>query len=113
MQNFQQPGEVVTMAAPYDRTSGQGALIGHLFGVAVSTVLNGVVGEFKTTGVFTLAKTSAQAWTVGALLYWDDTNKLVTNSSNSAANFLIGCAYAAAANPSATGIVRLNGTASA
>ena len=45
-------------------------------------VANAATGEFKTTGVFDMAKTSAQAWTVGALIYWDDTNKVATNSSN-------------------------------
>ncbi len=57
-------------------------------------------------GVFTLAKNSAEAWTVGELLYWDDPNKVVTATSTS--NKLIGVAYSVAANPSSTGNVRLN-----
>ena len=57
-------------------------------------------------GVFTLAKNSAEAWTVGELLYWDDTNKVVTATSTG--HKLIGVAYAVAANPSSTGQVRLN-----
>jgi predicted RecA/RadA family phage recombinase len=109
MQNFVQEGDVVTLTAPYARSSGQGALVGSIFGVAVADVANGASGEFKTKGVFDLAKTSAQAWTFGALLYWDDTNKVVTNTSNTGANKLIGVAMAVAANPSSTGRVRLNG----
>jgi predicted RecA/RadA family phage recombinase len=111
MNNYIQPGDVMTLTAPYTRTSGQGALVGHLFGVATKDVASGAAGEFMTRGVHTLAKTSAQAWTVGALIYWDDTNKVCTTSSASGANFLIGCATAVAANPSSTGTVRLNGAA--
>lgn len=58
-------------------------------------------------GVFDLPKTSAQAWTVGAKIYWDSANGLATTTASG--NSLIGTALAAAANPSATGRVRLNG----
>jgi predicted RecA/RadA family phage recombinase len=51
---------------------------------------------------------SAQAWTAGALVYWDDTAKLFTTTSTS--NTLAGVAVAIAANPTATGRVRLNGS---
>lgn len=107
MNNYIQPGEVLTLAAPYDRTSGQGALVGSIFGVAVSDVLSGVDGEFRTVGVFDLTKTSAQAWTQGQKIYWDNGNKRC--DSDSTVGQLIGVATAAAANPSSTGTVRLNG----
>jgi predicted RecA/RadA family phage recombinase len=58
------------------------------------------------TGVFDLATVSAQAWTAGVLIYWDNTAKNTTTVSTS--NKLIGVAAAAAANPSSTGRVRLN-----
>lgn len=110
--NFVQPGDVITVAAPYDRTAGQGALIGTLFGVAQATVLSGATGQFMVTGVHSgIAKLSAQAWTVGALIYWDDTNKHCTTVASG--NTPIGCAAVAAANPSSTGSVRLNGAAAA
>jgi predicted RecA/RadA family phage recombinase len=56
-----------------------------------------------------LAKVSAQAWTEGAKIYWDDTAKNFTTTSGG--NTLAGVAAAAAANPSATGKVRLDGVA--
>ena len=59
-------------------------------------------------GVFDLPKTSAQAWTAGAPIYWDPAEAEATSAAD-AGNVLIGCAAAAAANPSATGRVRLNG----
>ena len=68
-----------------------------------------VNGTFQITGVVTIKKTSAQAWTQGALIYWDNTAKEATTTSTS--NTRIGCALVAAANPSATGTVRLNGIA--
>jgi predicted RecA/RadA family phage recombinase len=63
--------------------------------------------EIKMRGVFELPKTSAQAWTVGATIYWDGSG--ATTSDGSGSNVLIGKALAVAANPSGTCIVRLNG----
>lgn len=100
-------GDILTLTAPYAVTSGGGALVGSIFGVATTTVASGAQAEFVTEGAFTLSKTSAQAWTVGQLIYWDDTNKVATSTSTS--NKLIGVAMTIAANPSGTGDVRLNG----
>lgn len=108
MKNFIQDGDVLTLAAPYDRLSGEGALIGSIFGVAAVDVLSTKNGQFKTKGVFSLKKTSAQAWTQGAKIYWDNTAKEATNVATG--NTPIGVATEAAANPSATGKVRLNGS---
>src|SRR5665213_3870397 len=83
MKNFIQPGETVTFAAPYDRLSGQGALIGTIFGVAQEDVLNTVRAPFCIEGVFELAKADSQAWTEGAKIYWDDTNKVCTTPAMS------------------------------
>jgi predicted RecA/RadA family phage recombinase len=107
MKNFVQPGDTMTLTAPYARNSGEGALVGSIFGVACTDMDNAANGEFATRGVYELAKTSAQAWTQGALIYWDDTNKVCTTTSSG--NKLIGAAADAAENPSSTGLVRLNG----
>ena len=108
MRNYVQPGDMLTFAAPYDVNGGAGALVGSCFGVAACTAASGAEVELATTGVFDLSKVSAQAWTAGALIYWDDTAKLCTTTSTS--NKLIGIAAKAAANPSSTGRVRLNGS---
>jgi len=105
--NFKEEGEVLVLTAPYVRTSGQGALIGALFGVALVDVASGSDASFAIEGVFELNKTSAQAWTQGAKIYWDNTAKECTTTATS--NTLIGNAIAAAANPSSVGLVRLNG----
>jgi predicted RecA/RadA family phage recombinase len=104
--NWVQPGDVVTVAAPYDVLSGGGCLVGNLFGVAAYDALEGAEVELNMTGVFDLAKVSAQAWTVGAIIYWDDDEGHCTTTAST--NKAIGLAVADAADPSATGRVRLN-----
>jgi predicted RecA/RadA family phage recombinase len=105
MRNFIQTGDIVTVAAPAAVSSGDGVLVGTLFGIATTDADSGADVVIKTTGVFELPKTSAQAWTVGAAIYWDADDKVATTTSTD--NTLIGKALAIANNPSATGIVRL------
>jgi predicted RecA/RadA family phage recombinase len=107
MNNYSQPGATLTLTAPYQRNAGEGALVGSIFAVAAETVANGMPGEFRTEGVFDLAKTSAQAWTQGQRIHWDNSNKRC--DSDSTVGPLIGCATEAAANPSSTGKVKLLG----
>lgn len=92
MKNYVAEGDIITLTAPYARLSGEGALVGSIFGVAVADVANGADGEFKTEGVFNLAKAASQAWAVGARIYWDDTAKVCTNVA--ATNKHIGVALA-------------------
>jgi predicted RecA/RadA family phage recombinase len=56
-------------------------------------------------GVFELPKTSAQAWAFGDAIYADSSGIMTTTSSG---NTKVGVAAAAAANPSGSGLVRLN-----
>jgi predicted RecA/RadA family phage recombinase len=113
MKNFVQAGDTITVPAPYDRSSGQGAKVGQIFGVCTGDALSGADVALKTSGVFDLTKAGSQAWTVGALVYWDDTNKRCTTVATG--NLLIGAAIAAVDNAvgSTTGRVRLNGVARA
>ena len=113
MKNYVQAGDTITAAAPYDRTAGQGAQVGQLFGVCSGDALTGADVALKSTGVFDLTKIGSQAWTVGQLIYWDNTNKRCTNVATG--NLLIGAATAAVDNAagSTIGRVRLNGVARA
>lgn len=106
MKNYIQPGETITVTAPYALTSGAGCLVGSLFGFATNDAASGAAAEIVTEGVFDGAKNSAEAWTVGALVYWDNTNKVLTTTATG--NKLVGVAVAAAVNPSSVGRVRLN-----
>lgn len=107
MNNYQQPGCTIPLTAPYACDAGEGCLVDQAFGVAVDDVASGAEGQFQTEGVFDLAKTSAQAWTQGQRIHWDDTNQRC--DSDPALGRCIGYATEAAANPSSTGAVRLNG----
>ena len=106
--NLLSQGDNLTLPAPYDVSSGGGVLIGAIFGIASCDAASGDDVVIATRGVYSMPKTSAQAWTVGAKIYWDDTAKVATSVSTS--NTLIGVAMAVAANPSAAGQVRLNGS---
>lgn len=108
MRNYVQPGNTVTVTAPYAVLSGAGVLVGSLFGVASTSAAETAQTEIVTEGVFDLAKVQAQAWTVGQPVYWDATAKLCTTTATD--NTRIGVALAVAANPSGIGRVRLNGS---
>lgn len=102
MKTFVQPGDVLSLTAPYDVTSGKGFQIGALFAVAQFDALSGAAVEGLRKGVLDLAKVSAQAWAVGESIYWDNSAKLATNVKGTA-NLRIGTAVAVAANPTSTG----------
>lgn len=108
--NYIQDGDNLTVPAPANVSSGDGVKVGVLFGVASTDALSGEDVVIATKGVYELPKTSAQAWTVGAAIYWTGS---AATTATTAGNVLIGVAAAVAANPSATGLVRLNGAAPA
>lgn len=108
MRNFTQPGDVLSLTAPDGGVvAGVGYLIGKIFVVAAIAADATEKFEGQVNGVFDLPKPGTQEWTEGAAVYWDDTAKKATTVAT--ANSLIGVAAAAAGNPSATGLVRLNG----
>jgi predicted RecA/RadA family phage recombinase len=107
MRNYVQPGNVITLIAPANVSSGHGVLVGSMFGVAQFDALQNAEVECLVVGVVDIAKVSAQAWAAGDPIYWDDSAKLATTVAG--ANTLIGVAIEVAANPSATGRLRLNG----
>lgn len=108
MKNYVQPGDAITVPAPAATTSGDGVKTGMLFGVAQADAESGDDVVIVTRGVFSLPKTNAQAWSIGDAIYWNNSNSACTTST-AAGNIFIGVAVAAAANPSETGVVRLNG----
>ena len=110
--NFIQPGDVVTVPAPSGGTvSGAGYVIGSLFGVATTTTAQTEPVALALTGVFDLPKAPSQAWTVGALIYWDAAEARCTTTAST--NKIIGVAVAAvgAGAGETVGRVRLNGGA--
>jgi predicted RecA/RadA family phage recombinase len=107
MKNFVMAGTTVTLTAPAAVTSGQGLLVGSIFGLASASAAIGEEVEAVTEGVFDIVKTAAQVFAQGAKVYWDNAAKSVT--SVTAGNSLIGVALVAALGADATARVRLNG----
>ena len=109
MKNYVQPGNTITLTAPYALASGDGLLVGSIFGIAAGAAALGDPVETTLVGVFDITKVGSQAWTAGARIYWDDTNKRTTNVATS--NTLIGVATEAVAGGAGDtiGRVRLNG----
>ncbi|GJD41945.1 DUF2190 family protein [Methylobacterium bullatum] len=108
MKNHVQRGENITLLAPVSVLSGNGLLVGAMFGVAAGDAAIGEDLDLVTVGVFTLPKVSAQVMAVGDPLYWDAAAKLVTKTASG--NTKIGVAVETVAAQSGTVAVRLNGS---
>lgn len=98
-------GDVLDFTAPSGGvTSGDVVVAGKFAGVAAASAAEGETASINLKGVYELPK-AAQAFTQGALLYWDDTNDVLTTTSTS--NTFIGHAWYAAQSGDATGFVKL------
>lgn len=106
--NYVQSGVNLTLPAPANVLSGEGVLVGTLFGVAAESALSAENFDLVTLGVFELPKVSALAISIGDKLYWDNTAKLVNKTATG--NTLIGAAVTVGNNPSGSVNVRLNGS---
>jgi len=87
--------------------AGVGVKIGVRIGVTlVAIAATTGVGAVAMEGVFKVAKATSQAWTQGAIIYWDDTAKnfTTTSSGNTAAGYV----FEPAGSSDTTGIVKLN-----
>lgn len=109
MKNFISQGHTLTFTAAAAYTSGQGVLLGSIFGVAAGDIANGAKGVINLVGVYTLPKVGSQAWSVGAAIYWDSAEAECTTVAED--NVLIGAAMEAVGSGAAEtlGTVRLNG----
>ncbi|MBF0187083.1 MAG: DUF2190 family protein [Magnetococcales bacterium] len=108
MKSWIQSGNTITATAPTGGlVSGEGVLIGSLFGVAVKDAAENDPVEICTTGVVDLPKLTADVVAVGDLLYWDDANGQLTLTSTD--NTLVGVAVQAADGTVSLVRVRLNG----
>ncbi len=111
MKNLVQPGRTITVTAPATVDSGDGVLIGSLFGVAAGDAATGESLDLVTEGVFALAKNSASVFTVGAFVYFNATDgnahSNADEDSNSGGTVRIGVAVAVAGAGATTVRVRL------
>lgn len=107
MKTYLQDGENPTFTAPANVTAGTGVKVGEALVIPAITALSGTQFTGVIRGVVEHAKLSAQAWTEGQQVNWDNTNFRFTTVTTG--NFRAGYAYRVAANPSATGYVYLTG----
>jgi predicted RecA/RadA family phage recombinase len=110
VKNYIQEGESLNLIAPYAVSSGGGAIVGSIFGVASTDLANGEEGVFQLQGVYHLAKSTAASsgGSQGAKAYFIASTKLVTAVASS--NTLIGVFTATCADADTTAQVRLNGS---
>lgn len=123
MQNYKSSGEIQEITLGSGETalaSGKARLVGGRLGVISALTRDGQTvmsnaasaeGDIATIhykGVYTLPKATSQAWsTVGAKVYWDDTNKRLTTTASG--NTACGYIWAAAAADDTTGTIVLHG----
>jgi predicted RecA/RadA family phage recombinase len=107
MKNFIQLGNTVSVTLAAAVASGDGVLVGSLFGVAATSGDIGDEIELQVTGVYKLPKTSANTPTKFAKAYWDNTAKSVTTTATD--NTLIGVFMNALGSGTTSANVRLNG----
>jgi predicted RecA/RadA family phage recombinase len=112
MKNFIQNGDMISVTAPAGGiASGQGIVVGSLFGVAAKAAAEGESVEIATTGVYELPKAPATVIAQGARVAWDDAAKLVVLPGIGFYPF--GIAVLAAGNGPTVVRVRLDGVATA
>lgn len=112
MNNFVQKGDTMNFTAPGGGVVSGGVYkIGQLLVVACHDADATDTFQGQVTGVFSVTKVGSQAWTEGAVVYWDNGNTRFTTTASG--NLQAGCAVEAvgAGAGETTGIVRLNGVA--
>jgi predicted RecA/RadA family phage recombinase len=103
---FVQEGCSIDYTPGADVAAGDVVVQGDLVGVTKVEIKSGKLGALAVDGVYDFAKNTGVAYTVGQLLYWDDTANVVTTTATG--NKLIGKVVRAAASADTTVRVRLS-----
>lgn len=112
MKTYIQNGHIITVPTPAGGiASGDGLIVGSIFGIAAYSAAEGDPLELATTGVYKLPKATAAVLAVGTRVAWDNTAKEVNTPG--AGRFPIGIATEAAGNGITSVAVRLDGVATA
>ena len=110
MKNYVQEGRYVEVAMPYARKSGEGVLVGSLFGVCVvDSALNESI-NIDTEGVYDLTSVTGASTdaAVGAIAFWDNASGARRVTPVSTNNTRIGVFMAAKLTTDAVARVRLD-----
>jgi predicted RecA/RadA family phage recombinase len=103
---FVQDGGAIDYTPGSAVAAGDVVVQGDLIGVASTPIAADTLGALAVAGVFDFAKATDVAYTVGTILYWDDTNNIVTTTASG--NKLIGKVVRAAATTDPTVRVRMS-----
>jgi predicted RecA/RadA family phage recombinase len=103
---FISDGRYIDHTAAGALASGDVVVQGDLVGVVQRPLATGELGALVVDGVFDFNKSGGIAYTVGQILYWDDTNNVVTATASG--NKQIGKVVRAAASADTTVRMRLS-----
>lgn len=107
MRNKVKKGNVISVTAPALVLSGQGVLVGALFGVATGDALQGSPVEIDREGEFDLKALGSDTANQGAKAYWDNANSRITTTATN--NTLVGAFTVAKTASDSTARVLLDG----
>lgn len=103
---YVQEGELIDYTPGSAIAAGEVVVQGDLVGVVARPLAAGELGALLVWGVFDIAKNTNVSYAAGTILYWDDTNNVVTTTATG--NKQIGKAVRAAATADTTVRVRLS-----
>lgn len=108
MKNYVQPGNALTLTAPYTVVSGSIVVVGNAFGVAVGDAASGASVVVETMGVYDLVHdVTNTAAAVGDIAYLHTTNRQISATTTFPR---VGVYVAAKVTTSTAVRVRLNGS---
>lgn len=105
MASYVSDGEFIDYTPGAAVAEGAVVVIGNIIGVATKAIAANTLGAICVEGVVSMAKDGA-AITLGATVYWDATNSVVTATAGS--NKTVGKCVKAAAAGDANALVRLS-----
>jgi len=91
-------GDIFDYTPSADVPAGSIVLQGELFGVATADIANGKPGSLDASGIYDVDKAAATTFTAGAIVYWNNTDKLAVATDGSGTHKRLGLATAAAGN---------------
>jgi len=103
---YVQDGKYVDYTPAAAIASGEVVVAGDLVGVTLRPLAAGELGSLAVDGIFDFSKLTNVAYTLGTILYCDDTNNVVTTTATG--NKTIGKVVKAAATTDATVRVRVS-----
>jgi predicted RecA/RadA family phage recombinase len=93
MDNFNRPGETLTLTAPVGNVvSGSPYQVGNIVVIATADVVAGLPFEGLTVGVVDVPKVADEVWTELQRIYFDSSEAKFTEETDTGANPLVGVA---------------------